>query len=301
MTIPYLSHGNHFRFGYNGQAFTLRQKSQDKWWVNYGTCTRWPENFRQECLEAARLIRASTDQQIWVLFSGGVDSEVALRSFVESGIDVNAAILRFNGGINEHDISYAFETCKQLNVKSRVFELDLHRFWQNDYQPYAARTRCVSPQLLTTMYLADQVPGYPVIGSGECLLVHENGQWDLWEKEKIASWYRHFLILERAACPGFFQYTPELMLSYLIDPMVVKFIDEIKQGSTADIKLAMYQQHFNLASRPKYTGFENVQPEDYVLRQKLKSQYHDSDAVIKTSYNILIQELTREITARKSC
>jgi hypothetical protein len=224
-----------------------------------------------------------------------------LRSFVESGINVRAAIFRFANGLNEHDISYAFQTCRELNVETDIFELDLLKFWKCEYQPFAARTQCVSPQLLTTMYLADQVPGYPVIGSGECLLVNENEQWSLWEKEKIASWYRHFLIQGRSACPGFFQYTPELMLAYLLDPMVTDFLKDKSHNTTTEIKLSMYQQHFSLIARPKYTGFEQVQAEDYVLRQQLKSQYPDSDAVVKTQHTELKRILTRNITESNVC
>ena len=39
--------------------------------------------------------------------------------------------------------------------------------------------------------------------------------WYMHEREKIAAWYRHAMLTDRPAIPGYFQYTPEVMLSFL--------------------------------------------------------------------------------------
>lgn len=293
--LAQLSFKNHFQFGYNNEAFILRKSPSDQWWVNYGQCETKPLNFEQECLRTAQRIRASTDLPLWVLFSGGVDSEVTLRSFVQAGLQVQAAILRFKNDLNIHDISYAVIACEELEVPYKIFDLDLVEFWETKLWDYAIPTQCVSPQLLTTMYLADQIDGYPILGSGECFLAKETDQqWYLWEREKIASWYRHFLIQRRDACPGFFQYTPEIILSYLNDPMVQSLIQNnlIDQTDTKESKLRIYKQYFDLISRPKYTGFEKVQDLDFKYRKQLKSQFPDSDQIYRTSATQLITQLS---------
>lgn len=304
-----LTHKNHFQFGYNGNPFVFRQADADKWFVRYGKSERPVLNFRQECVETARLIGAKVRQPIWVLFSGGSDSEVALRSFVEAQVSVQAAILRFKNDLNVHDISYAVIACEKLGVPYRLFELDLLQFWENRALDYARPVYCMSPQLLTTMYLADQVDGYPVLGSGECLLVkripdgyvpgvspYERSWWDLYEKEKIASWYRHFMVQDREACPGFFQYTPEIILSYLLDPFVQDLVHDRIVGKlcTASSKLKIYQQHFPLLDRPKYTGFEKVQEHDARVRAFLTSQFPAANQTVKTPVAELIQSLAPE-------
>lgn len=291
-TKPILSYNDHFKFGYDDIPLIDRKTSVDKWWVQYGRCTRSPKSFREECLETAKLIRASTEETIWVLFSGGVDSEVALRSFAESGISVKAAIARYKHNLNDHDINYAFDTCRDLKVPFEVFDLDLIKFWKEDYLSYAIPTQCISPQLAATMHLIDQVPGYPVIGSGECLLMKEEDKYFLYEKERIASWYRHFIVKNKDGCPGFFQFTPEIILSYLYDPMIREMVKNKSQNSSAQIKLQMYQTHFDLKPRPKYTGFEKVQDEDYVARKRLKELFPHSDEIFKTEYNELLSQLS---------
>lgn len=301
-----LSHNNHFKFGYDGKPFSLRSNEAQKWFVDYGPCTQEPMDFKEECFRAAKIISEKHPGNVWVLFSGGVDSEVALRSFVEQGLPVKVAIARFANDLNIHDISYAVIVCEKLKVPYYFFELNLLEFWSTEAIRFAERTYCTSPQLLTTMWLADQVPGYPVLGSGECLFVkrtpegyipgvspYEESPWDLWEKEKIASWYRHFMVNERNACPGFFQYTPELMLSYLLDPYVYALIESKIPGklTTESSKLAIYQQHFDLLDRPKFTGFERVQAEDAVFRAQLTARFPYHSQVVKTECQGLIRRL----------
>src|SRR4051794_32718324 len=109
-----LSKNNHFEFGYNGEPFNFRTSPEDQWFARYGKCERKTESFRKECLQTARDISAVADGKVSVLFSGGVDSEAALRSFVRADQPVQAAILKFKNGLNEHDISYAVTACEEL-------------------------------------------------------------------------------------------------------------------------------------------------------------------------------------------
>lgn len=295
--VPLLSHKNHFEFGYNGRAFVNRGADSDQWYVKYGRCERQPLNFHEECMRTASVIRNNTNQPLVVLFSGGVDSEVALRSFVDAGIDVSVAILRFKNDLNVHDISWAIIICEQLKVPYKIHDLDLLNFWKSEADSYANATYCVSPQLLTTMWLVDQIQGYPVLGSGECLLVKErpddyvpgvspylHSDWHLWEKEKIAAWYRHFIVRNREGCPGFFQYTPELIYSYIKDPFVQDLVNcrIVGKLSTESSKLKIYQQHFQLLNRPKYTGFEKVQAQDAEYRARLLQRFPAANQVIHT-------------------
>lgn len=304
---PTMTYKNHFRFGYNGVAFTGRQSDQDLWTVSYGPCEREPLRFREECIETARRIRESTDLPIWVMLSGGVDSEVVLQSFVLAQIPVTAAIMRFKDDLNGHDIRWGVSACEHLSVPYTFFDLDLVSFWRERGMEYAVPTRCVSPQLLPAMYLIDQIEGYPVMGSGECLLVkrlppgyvpghraYPGGVWDLYEKEKIASWYRHLMVRGRDGCVGFFQFTPEVMLSYLLDPLVVDLVCNKLEGklTSESSKLSIYQRHFDLESRPKYSGYEKVKEEDLEFRQVLVERFPSSSAVAKTAYPDLIEMLS---------
>lgn len=300
----WLTEWNHFKFGYNGKENTRRQSVKDQWFAVYGRCKRSPKNFYHECLITARRIAEIANQPIWVLMSGGIDSEVVAQSFYLAEIPFNVAICRYRGGLNEHDYIYAVQFCEKYGVPYQFYDLDILRFWNSEGLQYAIDSQCISPQLIAVMWLMDQVPGYPVLGSGECLLEKKQNscEWELWEKEKVASWYRHLQLRGRPGCPGFFQFTPEIMLSYLLDPDVqaMKANLDPRIVSSTQIKQGLYKKYFDLEDRPKFTGFERVIHEDLIFRSYLKSLMPDSDQVYKVSYCTLVHMLLPKIFVETS-
>lgn len=318
MKMLELTEKNHFCFGYNGIPFANRQGRDDKWFVRYGQCQRAPHSFADECVATARAIAHSAGMlPIWVLFSGGIDSEVVARSFLKAGIDFKIAILRFSEDLNIHDISYAVIVCENLGIPYKFFDLDPNSFFPSDLaRMYARETGSITYQLLPTMWLMDQVPGYPILGSGDCYLVNRSQmslvansykykfsddlpvsnaapEWDLWEKEKIAAWYRFLQFRQKPGCGGFFQYTPEIMASYLLDPIVQNFIfsSGAIKVSTQDCKLKMYQSHFPILARPKYNGYEKMLEIDRLHRHTFESAYADYNHVFRTPYHDLMKVL----------
>lgn len=281
--MPSLSYQNHFKFGFNGEWFRLREAAEDVYSVAYGRCTAQPGTFAEASIRAARLIGETAQQPIHVLFSGGVDSEVTMRCFLAAGVPVTAAIMRFQDDLNLHDIEFAIRFCDQHSVRYRLYDLDIIEFMKR-VRDYTVPVRCNAPLLAATMWLVDQINGFPVLGQGECYLIQPEqlrpfrhthakvrsyhdvefspDQWALQESETVNGWYRHFLLRGRDGAPGFHQYTPEQISSYLVDPVVVRGMQEYTNSE--DWKLAMYQQHFDLEPRPKYTGYEKM---DLFVRQ----------------------------------
>ena len=299
-----LTHRNHFRFGYVAPGedeprwFVSREAGDWRWTVAYGRAAREPGDFRAECIETARLVAASTDLNLWVLFSGGIDSEVVVQAFLFSGIPFRVAITRFRHDLNRHDIAWAIKFCEAHGVRYRLLDLDIERFFSSGAAlDYAERARCVQPQLLHTMWAMDQVDGYPVLGSGECYLARRPGPagfWEMHEKERIAAWFRHLLATGRAGCAGFFQYTPEVMLAYLRDPLVAALAED-RLGDEEDssaVKPVAYRGHFLLEPRPKYHGFEHVLHLDDALRPELERRFGAWNAIAATPYASLAAELS---------
>jgi hypothetical protein len=305
-----LSHNNHFCFGYNGHWYAERGASADTWCVAYGQCGRPVLDWRAECVETARLIRGSTNQDLWILFSGGIDSEVVLQSFLFANIRMQAAITCFKHDLNRHDVRYAVKFCETHQVPYRLLHIDIERFFASgEGLEYAERTKCIQPQLLHTMWAMDQVDGYPILGSGECYLAKRSAQiegtvapgadpdvWEMFEKERIASWYRHLIARQREGCAGFFQYTPEIMLAFLLDRTVNALCSNqlSNESDTKKLKPAIYRKYFLLEPRSKYHGFENVMRLDDELRPELERRYGAYNGIVKTPYTDLINGLKHE-------
>jgi hypothetical protein len=325
-----LSHKNHFKFGYNDQWFVERRTPEDKWSVGYGRCERPIMDWRAECIDTAHKIRAATDLDLWVMLSGGIDSEVVVQSFLFAGIKFSAAITCFRNDLNRQDVRMAVKFCEMHHVPYKLLHLDIEQFFESGTAlEYADRTKSVHPVLLHTMWAMDQVDGYPILGSAECYLVKPdqeepspiitagssprgrksaaNGMgphgttaakdepvWDMFEKERIASWYRHLVAQRRPGCAGFFQYTPEVMLAFLRDPTMIELCTGKIPGEvdTMKRKPSIYRKYFLLEPRTKYTGFENVLHLDDSLRPELERRWGAYDGIVKTSYTDLVEGLT---------
>ncbi|MDX9732060.1 MAG: hypothetical protein RBT63_09845, partial [Bdellovibrionales bacterium] len=108
-----------------------------------------------------------------------------------------------------------------------------------------------------------------------------------------ASWYRHFLLQNRDAAPGFFQFTPEIMLSWFLDEMGCDLWNDRIEGKRNSVssKLPIYQRHFALEERPKYTGFEQVQDLDYKYRLQYRKFYENSDYIVKSPVPTLVAQM----------
>lgn len=305
------THENHFQFGYDGRAFTSRSSASQRFTVTYGRCTREPGDFYEESLRAARLIRDSTDLPLHILFSGGSESEMVVRSFLAAGVPFRVSILRFEGGLNRHDIRYALDYCAEVGIEPDIVDLDLLRFLETELWDYAELSHSVSPQFCSTMWLCDQIDGLPIIGGGECFLASEayvedgeglvptgaNSRWNLWEREKVASWYRYFLVTGRPGIGGFFQYTPELMYAFLVDDWTRRLVQGRVNGALENesSKLRVYQEYFPLRTREKYTGFEAVMDYDRVYRRELMRRYGDWNDIAKTEYDSLVAWLDSNV------
>jgi hypothetical protein len=286
---------NHFKFGYNNNWFVDRVNEKDNWSIQYGQCKRPVKNWREECKLAASMIY---DQRqglpIDILFSGGMDSEIVLRSFLEIKVPFNVHFVDYNG-YNLYDKNWATKICEFKNIKLTIHNLDIEKFWQSDEcLEIANLSKCVSPQLLSQQWLMSKVDGLPILGSGECYTArsdiasqkntesnerkYDNVNWVLVEREKIASWYRYLISKNRPGIPGFFQYTPELMLSFLEDSICKELHQNNMKG-----KLSNSSSKFNicfkywpeLKKRFKKTGFEDLRDDDFILRKKLMKLYEN--------------------------
>ena len=58
--------------------------------VKFNPCTRTPQSWSVEVNNTAKSIAASTNKPLYVLMSGGIDSEMVARSFISNNIKFKA-------------------------------------------------------------------------------------------------------------------------------------------------------------------------------------------------------------------
>ncbi len=286
---PLLTRDNHFKYYYNGVPFSFRKSEDDVFAVSHGPVSRPVKSWREECLLTAQEIYETYPKPINVLLSGGMDSEVVVRSFVESGINIQVNIIEFEDGLNKHDIQFAFDACAEMKITPKIIPLNIRKFWKNEVWDYADLISSPSPMLATLFWASDQLDGTVVIGGGDGYFKRNEGSnvFYEWETEVFYSLYRWFVKRKRDGVPAFFQYNSEQMLAFMLDQAVLNFVRDGKSRrllSTRKIKHEIYSRHFKLAFRNPSNGYENLAHEEERLRKTMREKYPGATSVYKMNH-----------------
>ncbi len=302
---------NHFKFGFNQlNQYQSRTSPEDIFTFEYGKITDPNINWKDANKKAATEIYEKKIGDIYILLSGGLDSEICLRSFTEQNLPVRAVTLRFSDAVQDEEIKYIEVLKKDVDFKHEYVDIKVSDFFSSDdFLKTVDFVKCPIPILGSHMWLANQLDGTPVIGQGEVLLhkiVSSNyipGQspypispWALSESEVFCSLYLNFIRQNKPAIPGFFQYLPEQTYSFLTNnPYLKKLVNNEIVGklSTRTSKNKMILQFYqNLADRKKLYGWESIIELNENTTKRLEERFSGHSNVAVIEYTKLIKNLT---------
>jgi hypothetical protein len=262
-----LTYRDHLRHGFISAEKKLVDFIADgKFFLEIGQCERTPQSPMQEAIAAARLIRASTTEDLWLCLSGGIDSECMARAFLAARVTFRVAIMRFNDDLNWFDIRHAVEFCEKHQLSYQYFDVNILEFYkQGLHLRYAHKYRCTSPQLATHLFLMQQIPGFPIMSWNIVATGLVNGKVSLkLPTDLYFCYHRYFEIERRSGVAFFFLYTPELFYSFYQLPTMRKLLRQQeamagREMTYADKCQAYQEAGFEIEPREdKFTGFEQV-------------------------------------------
>ena len=256
--------------GYDGQANAIRTHKDQK----FETWFSKPSKITSLCeasIEAAKQVRESTDKEIVVLYSGGMDSEWILESFFLAGIKVTPLIVVYEEDLNKHDVDWAMRYLDRRQIENRIIErLDLKDWYRSAAQKEIAMLSQTPELAYTTQYQAIQrlndgskffITGYDEPG----MAADDSGperRWKLFYNERHYSVVKLFKQLEVPGIPNWGRYSAELFASYILQPqwqMLTANMYHPMIWNSEMIKVQMFQASFPfMEARPKYTGFETA-------------------------------------------
>lgn len=246
----------------------------DTWHVNIDPPTRKVKTYFEETVSAVEEIYASKTGKFQVLYSGGLDSQYVCEVLLRLKMPFDPVIieLKNNAGmvLNSHDIQYAYEFCDAKNIKPIIYDLNFEEFIKSGKNiEIAEAATCCAFSLPQTMYVGSQLDGFVLMGNDPPYLRFRDGNWYLEELEYIHGLIRYYKQNDINGCPFLLSYTPEMMLSFLLDPTMVKLGTGLfpgKQGSNST-KSHVFNNgsNFNMPtydfvskSRVKFTGYEHI-------------------------------------------
>jgi hypothetical protein len=141
----------------------------------------------------------------------------------------------------------------------------------------------------------DNIDGIPVIGAGENYLSRKEGKKEVYDLEeaKIAAIYKFYENKQREIIPAFFQYTPELMISYLQKESMYRWVETAKQQkyiNSKKIKPSIIAEDFDIEPRGKLTGFELIDELERHQRSVLTNENLGDDGEQWTNFEDYIKE-----------
>lgn len=234
----------------------------------YRPITRKVGTFKEELFSAATQIKNSSNKEIYCLLSGGIDSEIVARSFVEQGYKIRALSIRYKHGENSHDIEHALNFCRKFNIKHEYVNLDIDNFLKTYPDKIIKQGyNCTSYYDFMMIYLllfVEQRGGLAVSGAAQYDIHTLNNEIVESFQETRFQMIKWVQKNSSNSVPFFLRSTPELVASYINDPLMQYltrspnyFPVEYREDNPE--KILIYHYYFpDMIRRPKFHGFENV-------------------------------------------
>ncbi len=260
----YQSKDDHVKYGFNKIHKSFRQSNQDEWFVDFGKCTRRPKNFFDEMILSVQDIRQKTDKTLYFLLSGGVDSEMMANAALASKVENIEFLFTSYNGKNIHDFYYANKWAKSNNIDMKIYNFDALTFFKSSEIKFISKNiRSVVPQMVVygkiLEYVSKILNGFPIAGAGDFMVLNTGKQYVTWKREKIFTPNRFLDFYSIEGIPSFFQYSPELILSWYYDFIEFDTKQKLRlnENSYRKIRYLIYSKYKkDLELRVKYHGFE---------------------------------------------
>jgi hypothetical protein len=258
----------------------------EEWTVNIDPPRKKVKTYFLETLDAVEYIYANKTGKFQVLYSGGLDSQYVCEVLIRLNIDFDPVIinLKNNAGeiLNWHDIKYAYEFCESKNIKPITYNLNFEKFVDDGkHLEIAASVECGGIAMPSTMYVASQLDGFSLIANDPPYLLYQDNVWYLNETEYTHGLLRFYKKYNVNGCPFLLSYTPEMMLSFLLDPRIQDLVDGKYPGKIGTNSSKSYVFNngsgFNLPvydfvskERIKFHGFEEIKKHEIMMHPNMK-------------------------------
>lgn len=269
---------------------------------SYKKITRPIGIFREECVRAAVQISKDAGTKLpALLLSGGADSEVLVLAFLEAGVPFKLRTFRFKHNLNDHELVNVQLFCKAHGLRTEFHDIDIYEWaYSTEAKKLFIESGAVYFTMIPHMSLISAVAkegDYPVLGNGEVLLKNINKAWHYVEYEYDLAWYRHCQVNNIAGEMGFFQRTPELMLSALLHPRLVNLgtnqnvLASTVLRTSQPIKYKMYHDFWpSIYKRQKFDGGEQIR--SLFLARETSLMQHSRNREFTIPYAEFIDSLT---------
>lgn len=267
-TNMWTSENNWYKWYYGNEPAFGRQTSDKKFTTSF-SCgfVNTPLSFNEELINAAKSVMDHYTDKPSILFSGGLDSDVMLRSFLAAGANPNVYIYRYEKDYNIYDVSYAVTICSMLGVDYKIIDFNLEKFFSTDAERLSNIAQIDRPRALPYCSFLELTDGLPILGASDLSIQRTNddysskGSWIVRCWEHDVAWSKFIKTINRPAIGEWFKWTPGLVLSYTKTKWCQRLVNDKISGKLGvnSTKIQGYREAYpDLIDRKKQTGFEYI-------------------------------------------
>lgn len=228
------------------------------------------KSYYEELYNNARNMRDYFTGTFDVLLSGGIDSEVVVRTFKDLGIKHNTFIFKYEDNYNYRDVNSAVEIAKSLGIDYKIIDFPLKKFYENDAYDLFKKSNSIRAARLTHLKFFDYLDNIPVSGDSEPYWKRVLGadyskksEWliPLGESYHNSSIYCHNLGRENIC--DWYEFSPNLILSFNNLPFIQDLINDKIYGkkSSWTSRVLIHQTLWpDIKPKHKLVGFEIDKP-----------------------------------------
>jgi hypothetical protein len=297
---------NHYKVGYNGEWFNQRTSADDALTIDVEGGSRLPRGMNFEAVNAANIqIEKYGQHNICLMYSGGQDSEIVLLSFLASG-RIPSKIVFLDYGENSYDLKHAEAFCSYYGIAMERMPIPAREMLLSG-ESYEVCVRNGCAQIGLSFYLKaieELSKNYYVVTGDEPYIelltnpLTDEKDWWFFVREPFYSLFQVFHRLGRDGCPNFIQYTPDLWLSYLDDPLMLWLRSQQDLTHSNAVKYDIYRSRFFTRPRHKSTGMEAFTHVIHAHNQQLMQRApHLTPSELKYPFAKLHHKLTRHLHA----
>lgn len=214
--------------------------SGQTWHVDIDPPTRKVKSYFEETLITSEYMYANKTGKLLLMLSGGLDSEYVFRIFHHLKFEFTPVIVRLvgkhhNTDYNANDTVQAFKLCKDFKIDPVVITFDFDEFFDSGEIFELMHTwKCRGIGVATMLKVVESLDGFTVMGNDPPYLRFNQQvqEWQLEEEELIHTLLRFYQGKKLNGCPFLLSYTPEMMLSFLLDPHIVELTSGKHPGKT---------------------------------------------------------------------
>jgi hypothetical protein len=257
--------------------YFVGQGTGESWSVDLKGCQRTPKTFHEELVTNAEIIHSLSNRPIYLMYSGGMDSEYILDIFLSLKIPITPVIIKLSN-YNTYDVDFAIAYCEGKSITPLIIDIDFDHFvTSGKFLEIANDINCPVYQYPSIFYAAGKLDGIILKGSDEPHFAKIDGNWMFDEMERIytvARWYEKYNI---EGTPAFINWSAETLLAFMNDPAITALFNGRWPGrmGTNFLKPTIWSRVNQLTHRDKKDGFESIRQSPIFQHPDIQSIYSD--------------------------